>query len=133
MTAQTYTAIIHRQNGGYAAECPEAGTTSVGATIEAALTNLKLLTEHNLSGMQLVSVEAPLVTTFAVGDIAGSFTSGKDDEAIISDTTSQAIPMTGEALLASGLVGIWADRTDMGDTIEFARKLRERAQRREHE
>ena len=33
-------------------------------------------------------------------------------------------------LLQSGLVGIWAGRTDIGDNHEFARRLREAAQRR---
>jgi hypothetical protein len=33
-------------------------------------------------------------------------------------------------LLESGLVGLWADRTDIEDSIEFARKLRRRAFRR---
>ena len=34
-------------------------------------------------------------------------------------------------LLNSGLVGIWADRIDIGDSLEFARRLRELAQNRE--
>lgn len=129
MTAQTYTAIIQRQNGHYAAECPEAGTNSVGATIEAALANLKAVTERDLSGVHLMQVDAPLVTTFAIGDLIAAHT----DEAMSEDKQSQPIPMTGEALLASGLVGIWADRTDIGDTLEYARELRKRAQTREHE
>ena len=33
-------------------------------------------------------------------------------------------------LLQSGLVGIWAGRTDIGDSQEFARRLREQAQNR---
>ena len=33
-------------------------------------------------------------------------------------------------LLNSGLVGIWAGRTDIGDSREFARRLREQAQTR---
>ena len=41
---------------------------------------------------------------------------------------------TGKELLAelraSGLVGIWKDRTDIGDSVEFARLIRERAQKR---
>jgi hypothetical protein len=37
---------------------------------------------------------------------------------------------TAADLLASGLVGIWADRTDIGDSREFARKLRDDAQHR---
>lgn len=33
-------------------------------------------------------------------------------------------------LLHSGLVGIWAERSDIGDSREFARRLREQAQSR---
>jgi hypothetical protein len=35
-----------------------------------------------------------------------------------------------EELKASGFIGAWKDRTDIGDSVEFARRLRERAQRR---
>lgn len=38
--------------------------------------------------------------------------------------------MTAKDLLESGLVGMWADRDDIGDSVEFARQLREKAQRR---
>jgi hypothetical protein len=37
---------------------------------------------------------------------------------------------TARQLLESGLVGLWADRDDIGDSAEFARTLREKAQRR---
>jgi hypothetical protein len=37
---------------------------------------------------------------------------------------------TARDLLQSGLVGIWADRSDLGDSREFARRLREQAERR---
>jgi hypothetical protein len=33
-------------------------------------------------------------------------------------------------LMRSGLVGIWADRTDIGDSRELPRRLREQAQTR---
>lgn len=33
-------------------------------------------------------------------------------------------------LLQSGLVGMWAERDDIGDSREFARRLREQAQER---
>jgi len=36
--------------------------------------------------------------------------------------------MTAADLLKSGLVGMWADRTDIGDSQSFARRLREEAQ-----
>lgn len=38
--------------------------------------------------------------------------------------------MSASDLLHSGLVGMWADRTDIGDSREFARRLREQAQTR---
>jgi len=36
--------------------------------------------------------------------------------------------LTARDLLKSGLVGLWKDRTDIGDTLEFARKLRKQAE-----
>ncbi len=39
-------------------------------------------------------------------------------------------PLTARALLESGLVGLWQDRTDITDSVEFARQLRRRAQDR---
>ncbi len=39
-------------------------------------------------------------------------------------------PMTGRDLLKSGVVGMWAGRKDIGDNVEFARKLRAQAQTR---
>ena len=42
---QTFTAIIHREEDMFVAECPEVGTASQGATIEGALANLKEATQ----------------------------------------------------------------------------------------
>jgi hypothetical protein len=39
-------------------------------------------------------------------------------------------PLTASELLASGLVGLWSNRTDITDSREFARRLREQAQTR---
>lgn len=39
-------------------------------------------------------------------------------------------PMTGKDLLNSGLVGVWAKRKDIGDSANYARKLRTKAQSR---
>ena len=39
--------------------------------------------------------------------------------------------MTAHDLLDSGLVGMWADRKDIADSSQFARRLRERAEARE--
>ena len=38
--------------------------------------------------------------------------------------------MTGSDLLKSGLVGMWAERKDIGDSLEFARELRKEAEKR---
>ena len=37
----TYTALIHKEENLYVAECPEVGSVSQGNTIEQALKNLK--------------------------------------------------------------------------------------------
>ena len=39
-------------------------------------------------------------------------------------------PLTAGALLASGLIGLWEGREDIVDSLEFARRLRDQAQRR---
>ena len=39
-------------------------------------------------------------------------------------------PMTGKDLLNSGLVGMWAKRKDLGDSVDYARNLRTQAQAR---
>ena len=36
--------------------------------------------------------------------------------------------LTARDLLQSGLVGLWADREDIGDSLEFARRLRRQAE-----
>lgn len=38
--------------------------------------------------------------------------------------------LTARKLLSSGLIGMWRDREDIGDSVAYARKLRERAQLR---
>lgn len=38
--------------------------------------------------------------------------------------------LTAKALLESGLVGIWKDRTDITDSVAYARKLRRQANKR---
>ena len=45
--------------------------------------------------------------------------------------TSGRPPLTARALLDSGLVGLWEDRTDIGDVSGYARRLREQAQRQQ--
>ena len=45
MVARTFTAVLHREDDLYVAECPEVGTVSQGYTIEEAVLNLKEATE----------------------------------------------------------------------------------------
>ena len=45
MTQQILTAILHKEDDLYVAECPEVGTVSQGYTIEEAVANLKEATE----------------------------------------------------------------------------------------
>ena len=52
----------------------------------------------------------------------------KPDDAIDSKTPKGAEVIA--ALRKSGVVGMWKDRTDIGDSSEFARQLREKAQTR---
>jgi predicted RNase H-like HicB family nuclease len=45
MAARVFTAVLHKENDLYVAECPEVGTVSQGYTIEEAVANLKEATE----------------------------------------------------------------------------------------
>ena len=66
MSTRTLTAVLHKEEDMYVAECPEVGTISQGYTIEEALANLKEATELYLEEFPLVQVERPLLTTFEV-------------------------------------------------------------------
>jgi hypothetical protein len=41
--------------------------------------------------------------------------------------------MTAADLLKSGLVGMWAERKDISDSLEYARALRSQASQRDHQ
>jgi len=45
MAVQTFTAVIHKEDDLYIADCPEVGTVSQGNTVEEAIANLKEATE----------------------------------------------------------------------------------------
>ncbi|MDE3088883.1 MAG: hypothetical protein KGJ80_05820 [Chloroflexota bacterium] len=62
------------------------------------------------------------------------FRKGQDIELIVLPETrasNERPPLTSRDLLNSGLIGLWKDRDDIGDSVEFARQLREKAQRRD--
>ena len=66
MTTRTLTAVLHKEEDMYVAECPEAGTVSQGHSIEEAVANLKEATELYLEEFPLPEFEKPLLTTFEV-------------------------------------------------------------------
>ncbi|CAD6490284.1 MAG: hypothetical protein EMLJLAPB_00061 [Candidatus Argoarchaeum ethanivorans] len=45
MAIRTFTAVLHKEEDLYVAECPEVGMVSQGYTIEEAIANLKEATE----------------------------------------------------------------------------------------
>jgi len=63
---QTFTAVIHKEDNWYVADCPEVGTVSQGKTIEEAVANLKEATELYLEEFPLKEVNRRLLTTFDV-------------------------------------------------------------------
>lgn len=66
MVTKTLTAVLHKEEDMYVAECPEVGTVSQGYSIEEALANLKEATELYLEEFPLPELERPLLTTFEV-------------------------------------------------------------------
>jgi predicted RNase H-like HicB family nuclease len=66
MTKQTLTAVLHKEEDLYVAECPEVGTVSQGASVEEAIANLKEATELYLEEFPLPEITRPLLTTFEV-------------------------------------------------------------------
>ncbi len=53
-------------------------------------------------------------------------------EFLIVKTEKDETPKPGTLgdMLTSGLIGLWKDRSDIGDSIEFAHRLREEAEHR---
>ncbi|MGB9879796.1 MAG: type II toxin-antitoxin system HicB family antitoxin [Anaerolineae bacterium] len=64
MTVRVFSAVIHKEEDLYVAECPEVGTVSQGYTIEEAIANLKEATELYLEEFPLPDTGRPLLTTF---------------------------------------------------------------------
>lgn len=62
----SYTAIVHKEDDIYVAECPEVGTASQGKTIEEAVQNLQEATELYLEEFPLKQSFRPILTTFEV-------------------------------------------------------------------
>ena len=64
MTSRTFTAVIHKEDDLYVAECPEVGTVSQGSSIDEALDNLREATELYLEEFPLPENGRALLTTF---------------------------------------------------------------------
>jgi len=64
MHVRTFTAVVHKEDDLFVAECPEVGTVSQGPTIDGAIENLKEATELYLEEFPLSEVGRPLLTTF---------------------------------------------------------------------
>lgn len=64
MTKETLTAVIHKEDNLYVAQCPEVGTASQGKTVEEAVVNLKEATELYLEEFPIPKIERSFMTTF---------------------------------------------------------------------
>ena len=64
MNVRTFTAVVHKEENLYVAECPEVGTVSQGTSFEEAVANLKEATELYLEEFSLSDVGRPILTTF---------------------------------------------------------------------
>ncbi len=70
-TKTALTAVLHKEEDMYVAECPEVGTVSQGFTVEEAVANLKEATELYLEEFPLKEVPKSLMMTFEVALRAG--------------------------------------------------------------
>jgi predicted RNase H-like HicB family nuclease len=64
MSERTFTAVIHREEDLFIAECPEVGTVSQGYTLEEAVANLKEATELYLEEFPHPKTSRVIMTTF---------------------------------------------------------------------
>lgn len=64
MTQKTLSAVLHKEDDMYVAECPEVGTVSQGYSIEEALLNLKEATELYLEEFPIQKIDKIFLTTF---------------------------------------------------------------------
>ena len=66
----TLTAVVHKEEDMYVAECPEVGTVSQGKTLEEAVLNLREATELYLEEFPLKNERRSFITTFEVASVA---------------------------------------------------------------
>jgi len=66
MASQTFSAVLHKEDDIFVAECPEVGTVSQGKNIEEAVSNLKEATELYLEEFPKKEGMKPFITLFEV-------------------------------------------------------------------
>ncbi len=64
MTTKTFSAVIHKVENIYVAECPEVGTVSQGYSLEEATANLKEATELYLEEFPEKNYTRPIFDHF---------------------------------------------------------------------
>ena len=64
MATRTFTAILHKEDSVWVAECPEVGAFSQGINVEDALANLREATELYLEEFPLKGGPPAFLTTF---------------------------------------------------------------------
>jgi predicted RNase H-like HicB family nuclease len=67
---KTLTAVLHKEEDMWVAECPEVGTFSQGKTLEEAIDNLREATELYLEEFPLKEGRKSVITTFEVSSVA---------------------------------------------------------------
>ncbi|KAM3110840.1 type II toxin-antitoxin system HicB family antitoxin [Phormidesmis sp. 146-33] len=66
MKSRIFTAIVHKEDDMYVAECPEVGTVDQGETIEEAIANLKEATQLYLEETSIPDAAPKFITSFEV-------------------------------------------------------------------
>jgi predicted RNase H-like HicB family nuclease len=66
MKTHSFTAVVHREDDMYVAECPEVGTIDQGETIEEAIAGLKEATRLYLEEFSLPEKSPRFVTSIEV-------------------------------------------------------------------
>ena len=70
MDMRNLTAVVHKEDELYVADCPEVGTASQGKTVDEAIANLKEATALYLQEFPEKELQRPIVRMFEVEDAA---------------------------------------------------------------
>lgn len=127
MTTHEFTVVVERgEESGYVATCSTLDAVCQGATVEGALADISEAIKLVLADMATSETPIPAdrgATAFVVSISAEGRASARPKEAPALGHDPTKPIMTAGDLLNSGLVGMWADRDDIGDSTEFARTL----------